>query len=44
MPPSVAAASAVDDDARDYIMVDELLQGMQDGADGSDDGQESTLR
>jgi hypothetical protein len=44
MPPSAAAAPAINDDARDYITVEELLQDMPNGADGGDDGQEATLR
>jgi hypothetical protein len=44
MPPLLVAAPAINDDACDYITVEELLQDMPNGADGGDDGQEATLR
>jgi hypothetical protein len=46
-PPSAAAVPAASDDdnnAGDYITVEELLENMVDGANGSDTGQEATLR
>jgi hypothetical protein len=40
----VPAASDDDNNAGDYITVEELLKNMADGADGGDAGQEATLR